>query len=110
MKISVKLVNSDCDTNCSANKAANERLLNGELSADFVPTKFLGGQNPFEVWVAAANDLDLSKETYVDQFIQGYMNDASHALNDPNNAEITTVDQALDYIKEKAKSEQHLSE
>ena len=106
----VKLVNSDCDTNCSANKVANERLLNGELSDDFAVTKFLGGQNPFEIWVDAANGLSLDKETYVDQFIQTYMNTASHNLNDPENTAITSVDDAIAYIKEMAKTEQHLSE
>ncbi|MBR1772903.1 MAG: carbohydrate ABC transporter substrate-binding protein [Eubacterium sp.] len=103
----VKLVNSDCDTNCSANKVANERLINGELSDDFAASKFLGGQNPFEVWAEAAEGLDLSKETYSDGTLQGYMNDASTGYNEGT---YSSLDDALKYIKDQANTGLGLSE
>jgi hypothetical protein len=103
----VKLVNSECDTNCSANKAANERLLAGELDeANYAPVKFFGGQNPLPVWVENAPGINLAYETYADGSIQGYMNEASTAYN---KGEAKDIDAALQYIKDKAASELNLT-
>ena len=103
----VDLVNSDCDTNCSANKAANARLAAGELSADFNATKFLGGQNPFEVWSAASEGINLANETYADGTLQNFMDDASTGYNAGT---YSSVDEALQYVKDQASSVLGLSE
>ena len=103
----VDLVNSDCDTNCSANKVANERLKSGELSDSFNATTFFGGQNPFEVWSAASEGINLANETYADGSLQGYMDSASTAYN---TGTYSSVDEALQYIKDQAASELNLSE
>ncbi len=103
-EVGVKITNQTGDF--VNNKAANERLINGELSADNAAAKFLGGQNPIEVWAEAAEGLNLSYLTYQDATIKAYIDEASKAYNDGTYA---TVDEAIAYIEDKCASELGIS-
>ncbi|MGN0435051.1 MAG: extracellular solute-binding protein [Wujia sp.] len=98
--IAVEITNKTGD--CCNNKEGNERLINGELADDNSGVVFLGGQNPFEVWAAAAEGLDLSSVTYADSSITSYLEEASTAYNAGTYA---TVDEAIQYITDKCESE-----
>jgi hypothetical protein len=97
--IAVAITNQTGD--CVNNKEANDRLVNGELADDNAAAAFLGGQNPVEVWAAAAEGLDLSNVTYNDATIKGFIDDASTAYNAGTYA---TADEAIAYIQDQAAS------
>lgn len=102
--IGVAITNQTGD--CVNNRAANERLVNGELSADNAAAKFLGGQNPIEIWAAAAEGINLSNVTYQDATIKTYIDDAATAYNAGTYA---TVDEAIQYIEDQASSQLGIS-
>ena len=102
--IGVAITNQTGD--CVNNKAANERLINGELAADNAAAAFLGGQNPIEVWAAAAEGINLSNVTYQDATIKTYIDNASKAYNEGTYA---TVEEAIQYIEDQAASELGIS-
>ncbi len=103
-EIGVQITNKTGD--CVNNKAANERLINGELSADNAAAKFLGGQNPIEVWAASAEGINLSYLTYQDATIKSYIDEAATAYN---SGELATVEDAIKYVEDKAASELGIS-
>ena len=102
--VGVEITNKTGD--CVNNKAANERLINGELSSDNAAQKFLGGQNPIEVWAAAAEGINLSNVTYNDASIKGFIDEAATAYN---SGTYTSVDDAVKYIEDKCASELGIS-
>lgn len=99
-EIGVQITNKTGD--CVNNKAANERLINGELAEDNAAAKFLGGQNPIEVWAAAAEGINLSNLTYQDASIKAFIDEAATAYNSGTYA---TVDDAVKYVQDKCASE-----
>lgn len=103
-EIGVQITNQTGD--CVNNKAANERLINGELSEDNAAAKFLGGQNPIEIWAAAAEGINLSNVTYQDASIKAFIDDAAKAYNSGTYA---TVDEAVKYVQDKSASELGIS-
>ena len=102
--VGVEITNKTGD--CVNNKAANERLINGELSSENAAQKFLGGQNPIEVWAAAAEGINLSNVTYNDASIKGFIDEAATAYN---SGTYTSVDDAVKYIEDKCASELGIS-
>lgn len=102
--IGVAITNQTGD--CVNNKAANERLINGELASDNAAAAFLGGQNPIEVWAAAAEGINLSNVTYQDASIKAFIDEAATAYNSGTYA---TVDDCIKYIQDKAASELGIS-
>lgn len=102
--VGVEITNKTGD--CVNNKAANERLINGELSSSNAAQKFLGGQNPIEVWAAAAEGINLSNVTYNDASIKGFIDEAATAYN---SGTYTSVDDAVKYIEDKCASELGIS-
>jgi len=88
--IAVKIVNQTGDA--VNNKAAMKRIINGELSKDNAGLKFLGGQNPYEVWATAAETLNLSNVTYSDSIIKKAI-DA--AVKDYTAGTLTSVEDAM---------------
>ena len=60
---------------------SDARLIAGELSVDNAAAKFLGGQNPIEVWAASAEGINLSNLTYQDASIKAFFDEASTAYN-----------------------------
>lgn len=102
--VGVEITNKTGD--CVNNKAANERLINGELSSGNAAQKFLGGQNPIEVWAAAAEGINLSNVTYNDASIKGFIDEAATAYN---SGTYTSVDDAVKYIEDKCASELGIS-
>lgn len=103
-EIGVAITNKTGD--CVNNKEANARLINGELAADNVAATFLGGQNPIEVWAAAAEGINLSNVTYQDASIKNFIDEAATAYNSGTYA---TVDDAVKYIQDKAALELGIS-
>lgn len=93
--IGVAITNQTGD--CVNNKAANERLINGELSDDNAAAAFLGGQNPIEIWAAAAEGINLSNVTYQDATIKNYIDEAAAAYNAGT---YSTVEEAVQYIED----------
>ena len=102
--VGVDITNKTGD--CVNNKAANERLINGELSSDNAAQKFLGGQNPIEVWAASAEGINLSNTTYQDASIKAFIDEAATAYN---SGTYTSVDDAVKYIEDKCASELGIS-
>lgn len=102
--VGVDITNKTGD--CVNNKAANERLINGELSSGNAAQKFLGGQNPIEVWAASAEGISLSNTTYQDASIKAFIDDAATAYNSNT---YTSVDDAVKYIEDKCASELGIS-
>lgn len=102
--VGVDITNKTGD--CVNNKAANERLINGELSSDNAAQKFLGGQNPIEVWAASAEGINLSNVTYQDASIKAFIDEAATAYNSNT---YTSVDDAVKYIEDKCASELGIS-
>ncbi len=102
--VGVDITNKTGD--CVNNKAANERLINGELSSGNAAQKFLGGQNPIEVWAASAEGINLSNVTYQDASIKAFIDDAATAYNSNT---YTSVDDAVKYIEDKCASELGIS-
>lgn len=84
------------------NKAANEKLMNGELSADNAAKAFLGGQDPIAAWAAAAEGLDLSNVTYADSNLKTYIDKASEAYNAGT---LASIEDAIKEIESKAETE-----
>ena len=104
MAQSVEITNKTGD--CVNNKEANARLIAGELSADNAAAKFLGGQNPIEVWAASAEGINLSNLTYQDASIKAFIDEASTAYN---SGTYKSVDEAVKYIQDKCASELGIS-
>ena len=102
--VGVDITNKTGD--CVNNKAANERLINGELSSDNAAQKFLGVQNPIEVWAASAEGINLSNTTYQDASIKAFIDEAATAYNSNT---YTSVDDAVKYIEDKCASELGIS-
>lgn len=102
--VGVDITNKTGD--CVNNKAANERLINGELSSGNAAQKFLGGQNPIEVWAASAEGINLSNVTYQDASIKSFIDEAATAYNSDT---YTSVDDAVKYIEDKCASELGIS-
>lgn len=102
--VGVDITNKTGD--CVNNKAANERLINGELSSGNAAQKFLGGQNPIEVWAASAEGINLSNVTYQDASIKSFIDEAATAYN---SGTYTSVDDAVKYIEDKCASELGIS-
>lgn len=102
--VGVDITNKTGD--CVNNKAANERLINGELSSGNAAQKFLGGQNPIEVWAASADGINLSNVTYQDASIKAFIDEAATAYNSDT---YTSVDDAVKYIEDKCASELGIS-
>lgn len=102
--VGVDITNKTGD--CVNNKAANERLINGELSSNNAAQKFLGGQNPIEVWAASAEGINLSNTTYQDASIKAFIDEAATAYN---SGTYTSVDDAVKYIEDKCASELGIS-
>lgn len=102
--VGVDITNKTGD--CVNNKAANERLINGELSSGNAAQKFLGGQNPIEVWAASAEEINLSNVTYQDASIKAFIDEAATAYNSNT---YTSVDDAVKYIEDKCASELGIS-
>ena len=102
--VGVDITNKTGD--CVNNKAANERLINGELSSNHAAQKFLGGQNPIEVWAASAEGINLSNVTYQDASIKAFIDEAATAYNSNT---YTSVDDAVKYIEDKCASELGIS-
>lgn len=102
--VGVDITNKTGD--CVNNKAANERLINGELSSGNAAQKFLGGQNPIEVWAASAEGINLSNTTYQDASIKAFIDEAATAYN---SGTYTSVDDAVKYIEDKCASELGIS-
>lgn len=102
--VGVDITNKTGD--CVNNKAANERLINGELSSGNAAQKFLGGQNPIEVWAASAEKINLSNVTYQDASIKAFIDEAATAYN---SGTYTSVDDAVKYIEDKCASELGIS-
>ena len=102
--VGVDITNKTGD--CVNNKAANERLINGELSSGNAAQKFLGGQNPIEVWAASAEGINLSNTTYQDASIKAFIDEAATAYNSNT---YTSVDDAVKYIEDKCASELGIS-
>lgn len=102
--VGVDITNKTGD--CVNNKAANERLINGELSSGNAAQKFLGGQNPIEVWAASAEGINLSNVTYQDASIKAFIDEAATAYN---SGTYTSVDDAVKYIEDKCASELGIS-
>ena len=69
-------------------------------------SEFLGGQNPIEVWAAAAEGINLSNVTYNDASIKGFIDEAATAYN---SGTYTSVDDAVKYIEDKCASELGIS-
>ena len=63
--VGVDITNKTGD--CVNNKAANERLINGELSSDNAAQKFLGGQNPFAYFEPVAENIKIAPLSAYDQ-------------------------------------------
>ena len=102
--VGVDITNKTGD--CVNNKEANARLIAGELSADNAAAKFLGGQNPIEVWAASAEGINLSNTTYQDASIKAFIDEAATAYNSNT---YTSVDDAVKYIEDKCASELGIS-
>ena len=102
--VGVEITNKTGD--CVNNKEANARLIAGELSADNAAAKFLGGQNPIEVWAASAEGINLSNLTYQDASIKAFIDEASTAYN---SGTYKSVDEAVKYIQDKCASELGIS-
>ena len=102
--IGVNITNKTGD--CVNNKEANARLINGELAADNAAAKFLGGQNPIEVWAASAEGINLSNLTYQDASIKAFIDEAATAYN---SGELATVDDAVKYVEDKCATELGIS-
>ena len=102
--VGVEITNKTGD--CVNNKEANARLIAGELSADNAAAKFLGGQNPIEVWAASAEGINLSNLTYQDASIKAFIDEASTAYN---SGTYKSVDEAVKYIQDKCESELGIS-
>lgn len=102
--IGVQITNKTGD--CVNNKEANARLINGELAADNAAAKFLGGQNPIEVWAASAEGINLSNLTYQDASIKAFIDEAALAYN---SGEIATVEDAVKYVEDKCATELGIS-
>lgn len=80
------------------NQAAVEKLIaDGKGAQDF-----LGGQNPFSVWNENAKTLSLKNVTYSDSSIKSYIDKASEGYN---NGTYKTIDDAIQFIKDQAKTE-----
>ena len=103
-EIGVAITNQTGD--CVNNKAANDRLINGELAPDNNAAKFLGGQNPIEVWAKAAEGINLSNVTYQDASIKAFIDEAADAYNSGTYA---TVEDAVKYVEDKCASELGIS-
>jgi ABC-type glycerol-3-phosphate transport system substrate-binding protein len=80
------------------NKVAVQNLINDGVGAQY----WLAGQNPFEVWADAALTINLSNVTYADATIKSYIDSASEGYN---NGTYATIDDAVNYIKDQAKTE-----
>lgn len=102
--IGVNITNKTGD--CVNNKEANARLINGELAADNAAAKFLGGQNPIEVWAASAEGINLSNLTYQDASIKAFIDEAATAYN---SGELATVEDAVKYVEDKCATELGIS-
>jgi len=81
------------------NKTANDMLANGSLSDDNNGLKFLGGQNPYATWAAAAEGIDQSACTYQDKNYESYIKEA---MTGYNTGDYATVDDALAYVYEQS--------
>ena len=101
--IAVEITNKTGDF-CN-NKAANDRLINGELADDNAAMKFLGGQNPIEAWAAAAEGISQANVTYADASIKAFIDEAANAYNA---GEIKTVDEAIEHVEKKCDSDLHI--
>ena len=84
------------------NKAANARLVNGEIASDNAGVAFLGGQNPYGTWAAAAENIEQGAVTYQDKNYEAYISDAANGYIAGTYA---TVDDALNYVKEQSKTQ-----
>jgi hypothetical protein len=102
--IGVAITNQTGD--CVNNKAANERLINGELAADNAAAAFLGGQNPIEVWAASAEGIDLSNLTYQDASIKNIIDTAAQGYNSGTYA---TTDDAIQFIQDEVANQLGIS-
>lgn len=102
--IGVNITNKTGD--CVNNREANQRLINGELAADNAAAKFLGGQNPIEVWAASAEGINLSSLTYQDASIKAFIDEAAKAYN---SGELATVEDAVKYVEDKCATELGIS-
>jgi hypothetical protein len=83
-----------------SNRVANERLVGGEISADNNGVKFLGGQNPYGTWAAAAENIQQGAVTYQDKNYEALIAEAADGYIAGTYA---TVDDALNYVKEQSK-------
>lgn len=74
------------------NKASVQQLIDDGKGASPV----LGGQNPLETWMAAAENIDLSNATAYDSTFNGYLDNAAASYW---SGELKTVDDAIANIK-----------
>ncbi|MBQ9233048.1 MAG: carbohydrate ABC transporter substrate-binding protein [Lachnospiraceae bacterium] len=84
------------------NKTANDMLASGSLADDNTGVAFLGGQNPYATWAAAAEGIDQSAVTYADKNYEKYIDDA---LTGYNTGLYSSIDDAIKYIYDKSNSE-----
>ncbi len=84
------------------NIAANDRLVNGEISADNNGLAFLGGQNPYGTWAAAAPGIKQGAVTYQDKNYEQFIADAANGYISGTYA---TIDDAMKYVKDQSKTE-----
>ena len=94
----VKITNVTGDA--VSNKAANDRLVAGEISADNNGVKFLGGQNPYGTWAAAAPGIKQAAVTYQDKNYEALIAEAADGYITGTYA---SVDEALNYVKKQSK-------
>lgn len=83
------------------NKAANARLVAGELSQDNAALAFLNGQNPYETWAAASEGINQSMRTYQDSTIRAFIDEAAKGYTSGTYA---TVEDAIAYVQNESKT------
>ena len=83
------------------NKAANARLVAGELSKDNAALAFLNGQNPYETWAAASEGINQSMRTYQDSTIRAFIDEAAKGYTSGTYA---TVEDAIAYVQNESKT------
>lgn len=84
------------------NKAANDRLNNGELASDNAAMAFLGGQNPYGTWADASEKINQSFRTYQDSTIRAYIDEAAKGYTAGT---YSTVDDAVAYVQDQANTQ-----
>ena len=79
------------------NKAANDRLIKGELIEDNSAKKFFTEQNPYEVWAESSENITQSAQTDLDWSYESYIKEVAEGYADGT---YSSVDEAIDKLKE----------